>query len=124
MFKEFLSQYGFSLIYAFITAIAGYIGIAIKNLYKKYVNDKTKKEVVKNCVLMVDQIYKDLHGLDKFNMCFDNVVNVLNEKGITISELEARCLIESAVREINLDYILTIDEIETDFTDEEDYETD
>lgn len=124
MFKEFLAQYGFSLIYALITAIAGYVGIVIKNLYKRYADDKTKRDVVKNCVLAVDQLYKNLHGEEKFNMCFTSVVEILNEKGISISELEARCLIESAVREVNLDYMLIDDEEDgTDGMTEEEYET-
>lgn len=99
--KEFIETYGVSILYTILTAIAGYIGIAMKNLYNKYVNDKTKKNVVRTCVRAVEQIYKDLHGEEKLNMCIESVSEMLCEKGITISELEIRMLIEAAVNEMN-----------------------
>ena len=62
MFAEFINTYGMQLMYAVITAIAGYLGIVFKNLAKKFFNDKTKKEVAKNAVQFVEQVFKNLHG--------------------------------------------------------------
>lgn len=96
-----VAWYGATILYTILTAIAGYIGIAVKNLYEKYVNDKTKKDVVKICVKAVEQIYTDLHGEEKLNMCIDSVVSMLGVKGISVTDIEVRMLIEAAVAEFN-----------------------
>lgn len=101
MFAQFISEYGTMILYSVITAIAGYIGIVVKNLYEKYVNDQTKKDVVKTVVKGVEQIYKDLHGEEKLNKALDAASEMLGEKGITITEFELKMLIEAAVAEFN-----------------------
>jgi hypothetical protein len=101
MFAEFINQYGMQLLYAVITGIAGYIGIVIKNLCTKYINDKTKAAVAKTAVQFVEQVYKDLHGEEKLNAALSAASEMLMEKGITISDLELRVLVEAAVGEFN-----------------------
>jgi hypothetical protein len=105
MFEEFMATYGTEIIYTvlsgIITAIAGYVGIAAKNLYTKYINDKTKKDVVKTVVMGIEQIYKDLHGEEKLNKALESVSEMLCEKGINVTDFEMRMLIESAVGEFN-----------------------
>lgn len=100
-FAEFINTYGMEILYAIITAIAGYVGIVVKNLYQKYVNDSTKKAVVKTCVQAVEQIYTDLHGQDKYNKVVLSVSEMLTEKGIAITDIELKMLIEAAVGEFN-----------------------
>ena len=53
IFQEFINNYGTQILYAIFMAIAGYLGVVVKNLYQKYVNDSTKKAVVKTCVQAV-----------------------------------------------------------------------
>ena len=101
MFEEFVSTYGAEILMAVLTAIAGYIGIVVKNLYTKHINDKTKESVVKTVVQGVEQIYKDLHGDEKLNVALMTASEMLSEKGIYASELELRMLIEAAVGEFN-----------------------
>lgn len=101
MFIQFINEYGTTILYAVLTTIAGYIGIVVKNLYQKYINDKTKKDVVKTVVQSIEQIYKDLHGDDKLNKALESASEMLAIKGIEISEFELRILIESAVGEFN-----------------------
>ena len=101
MFAEFINTYGMQIMYAIITAIAGYVGIVVKNLVTKYLNDKTKKEVAKNAVQFVEQVYKNLHGEDKLAEALVAASEMLAEKGITITELELRVLVEAAVAEFN-----------------------
>lgn len=101
MFVQFINEYGTTILYAIITTIAGYIGIVVKNLYQKYVNDQTKKDVVKTVVRSIEQIYKDLHGEDKLNKALESASEMLAIKGIEISEFELRVLIEAAVGEFN-----------------------
>ena len=99
--KLFISEYGTTILYAVITAIAGYLGIVVKQLYTKYVNDKTKQAVAKTVVQAVEQIYKDLHGEEKLNKALESASEMLAEKGIAITDLELRMLIEAAVAEFN-----------------------
>lgn len=101
MFTEFINQYGMQLLYAVITGTAGYIGIVLKNLCTKYINDKTKAAVAKNAVKFVEQVYKDLHGEEKLNEAMNCASEMLAEKGITITALELRVLVEAAVAEFN-----------------------
>lgn len=99
--QEFISQYGTTILYAVLTAIAGYLGIVVKRIYEKYINDKTKQAVAKTVVQAIEQIYNDLHGDEKLNMALQSMSEMLAEKNIHISELEMRMLIESAVAEFN-----------------------
>lgn len=101
MFADFINQYGTEIMYAVITAIAGYLGVVIKNLCTKYINDKTKAAVAKTAVQFVEQVYKDLHGEEKLNEALSAASEMLTEKGINVSELEMRVLIEAAVAEFN-----------------------
>lgn len=101
MFAEFINEYGLEIMYAIVTAIAGYIGIVVKNLVAKYINDKTKQSVAKTAVQFVEQVYKNLHGQDKLNAALSAASEMLAEKGITVSDLEMHVLIEAAVSEFN-----------------------
>lgn len=100
MFAEFIAEYGTTFLYTFVTAIAGYIGVTIKNLYQKYINDRTKEKVVATVVKAVKQLYSDLNGEEKLAKAIENISEMFAEKGITASELEIRMLIESAVSEM------------------------
>lgn len=101
MFAQFVSEYGNTILYTILTAIAGAFGMIIKNLYQKYINDKTKRAVAKTCVQAVEQIYSDLHGEAKYNKCVEAMSQMLAEKGIVITDLEIKMLIEAAVGEFN-----------------------
>ena len=101
MFTQFINTYGVQILYALLTAIAGYLGIVIKNLYTKYINNKTKQDVAKSVVKFVEQVYKDLHGEEKLNAALAAATEMLAENDITVSELEMRVLIEAALAEFN-----------------------
>ena len=101
MVIEFINQYGMDILYTVVMAIAGWVGIVIKNLATKYINDKTKRDVAKTVVQFVEQVYKDLHGEDKLNAAITAASDMFAEKGIYVSELEMRVLLEAAVAEFN-----------------------
>jgi hypothetical protein len=84
-----------------LTGLFTYIGITVKNAYTKHINDKTKKDVVATVVQAVEQIYKDLHGEEKLNKAIEGASDMLTEKGIAVSEIELRYLIESSVNAFN-----------------------
>ena len=99
--KEFFATYGFEIISITITTILGYLAIALKGLFDKVINDKTKKSVAQTVVRAVEQIYKDLKGEEKLNKGIEYMTELLNEKGIKTSKTEMRLLIEDAVGEFN-----------------------
>lgn len=102
--NEFISMYGTTILYSILTALAGYLGVVVKKLYTKYINDKTKQDVAKTVVKAVEQIYKDLHGEEKYHKAMKAASDMLVEKGITISDIEMRMLIEAAVAEFNANF--------------------
>lgn len=99
--NEIFWAYVFPVIVAALTAFAGFLGAQIKGLYQKYINDKTKEAVVRTCVKAAEQLYHDLSGPEKLEKAQEGVVQMLNEKGIPISELEMNLLIEAVVSEFN-----------------------
>ena len=101
LFEQFMSQYGIEIIGTLLLALAGTLGLIAKNLATKYLNDKTKQSVAKLVVQGVEQVYKDLHGEEKLNKALEMFSDLLAEKGIKISDLEMRILLEAAVGEFN-----------------------
>lgn len=101
MSAELWSVVIWPLIGAAATAIASWIGLQVKATYEKYVNDKTKKDVVRVCVNAAEQIYHHLSGPEKLAKAQEGIVEMLNEKNIPITELEMNMLIESVVAEFN-----------------------
>ena len=97
----FLSEHGTTILQAIITALAGYLGIAVKGLYTRHINDSTKKAVARTCVEAVEQLFKDLHGKEKFNKAVEAATDMLTEKGISTTSIELQMLIEAAVSEFN-----------------------
>ena len=101
MFVEFVNQYGTTVLYTLLTAVAGYIGLVVKHYAKKWFDTREKKAVAKSAVLFVEQVYKDLHGEEKLEQAFIAAEEMLAEKGIAISSLELRVLLEAALAEFN-----------------------
>lgn len=102
VFKQFLNDYGASILYTIITALLGYIGLVVKGLLTRFANDKSKKDIVATCVRAVEQIFKDLHGKEKLDKAIEYVVYILGQKGIKASDEEIYMLIEAAVKEMNM----------------------
>ena len=82
-----------------ITAVASFIGVSIKKAYTKYVDTKTKKEIVDLTVKYIEQIYKGvmISNEDKLSKAKEKALEWLNSKGLKISDTELDILIESAV---------------------------
>ena len=96
-FADFISTYGVTILWAIITAVASVLGAFVKKKYTQYVNDKTKKDVVTTVVMAVQQLYYNLEGPEKLQKALESASEMLAEKGITVTDLELRMLIESAV---------------------------
>ncbi len=102
-FINFLSEYG--LLSAIVTGLFSALGVLLKKAYDKTIGarlkDKVKKEVAAQVVKYVEQVYKNLHGEEKLEKALEAAADMLNEKGITISDLELRVLLEAALAELN-----------------------
>lgn len=100
-FTSFISVYGPPILYTVLTAVFAWLGVKIKTLVDKYLNNKIKKDVAHTIVKATEQLYKDLHGEEKLNKALSAASSMLSEKGITVTDLELRMLIEAAVAEFN-----------------------
>lgn len=92
-----LQPYLLEVIVAILTGIATFIGTKIKKVYEERVNTETKEKVVRTVVNAVEQLYKDLDGKEKLNNAMAYASEMLESKGVKITELELRMLIESTV---------------------------
>lgn len=80
-----------------ITGVFTYVGTTIRDLYKNKMQDETKKKVAQDCVKFVQQVYEDLEGKEKFYKAVEQANQVLEGKGIYVTEAEMQMIIESAV---------------------------
>lgn len=109
MNKELFAAYVLPVIMAALAAFAGWLGTQLKKLAQKYIDNKTKESVVRTCVKAAEQLYHDLSGPEKLLKAQEGVVQMLNEKGIPISELEMNLLIEAVVSEFNYGFAKAAD---------------
>ena len=101
MFDYLMWTYGGEIIAMIVSIIFGALGFAVKNMVKKYLNNKTAQDVAKTAVLFVEQCFKELHGEEKLHAALNRASVVLSEKGIDISATEMETMIEAAVAEFN-----------------------
>lgn len=99
--NEFFSAVLLPVLAAALTALFGYLGAQLKRLYEQKCNDRTKRDVVRTAVKAAEQLYHDLDGRTKLQKAIRGATDMLNEKGVPISALELRQLIESCVCEFN-----------------------
>lgn len=101
MFAEFINIYGMEIMTAILGVIFTALGFILKSLVKKFLDDNTKLTVATLCVQFVEQVYKNLHGEEKFDAALVRAAELLAEKGIKFSAVEMETLIEAAVAEFN-----------------------
>lgn len=104
---NFLNEYGIlsMIITAVVGAVGTAIGLGVKWVYNKFIGDKikeeTKEKVAELVVRYTEQVWKDLHGEEKLDKALEAFSEMLAEKGITISDLEMRVYLESALAGFN-----------------------
>lgn len=80
-----------------ITAVLGYVGLQVKNIYQEFIQDKTKKEIVEKTVKYVEQTCKDFSCKEKKQKALEKSLEWMNERKLNVSETELEILIESTV---------------------------
>ena len=101
MFAEIINAYGAEIIGTLLLAMAGIFGMIVKNMVNKYLDTDTKRTLAKLVVQFVEQVYKDLNGVDKLREALSVLSDMLMEKKINATEMEMLVLIEAAVAEFN-----------------------
>ena len=105
MILEFINQYGYMILYAALTSIAGFLGAQIKKRIDRVTADEEKRKAVETVVKAVEQMYQDLSGREKLEKAKENILAILQSKDIAISEIEMDMLIEACVAEFNLAFL-------------------
>lgn len=101
MFKEWFAEYGFGVMASVVTALFSFFGLCIKNYIKKLNDNKVKKEDAETVVKAVEQMYSELSGSEKLIEATKALSEMLENKGIQVTDLEIRMLIEAAVAGFN-----------------------
>lgn len=112
--KEFADRYLLEFIIGILTTVAGILGAEIKRRYEEKVNNHIKKEDAEKVVKAVEQLYKNCAGEEKYRRACLYLTEILNDKGIDVSELEVKMLIESVVAEFNKAWCSTKYDFEED----------
>ena len=99
--NEFFSIVIFPALFTLVTAIMSYLGVKAKQRIDASEMEKTKKEVVEMCVKATEQLFKNATSTEKFDECAKAASEMLESKGITVTEFEIKYLIEAAIAEFN-----------------------
>lgn len=89
-----------TIIMGVFTAIATWLGTAIKKIYNNRIKNETIRTVISDCVNYVEQKSKTTSILDKYEIAKNKALNILNSKGLTITDDEIDLLIESFVNSL------------------------
>lgn len=73
------------------------LGAQLKAKYEEKVNTQVKQDVVNATVAWAQQMFYALEGEEKLSKAMTQASLILTEKGIPVSDIELRTLIESAV---------------------------
>ena len=101
LFMDFINTYGLTILYAVLTAVGAWLGTQFKNIYDRYITDKRAREIVEIAVKAVEQIYHACDGETKYAECVKAASEMLANKGIVLSDIELKMLIESTVASFN-----------------------
>lgn len=95
-----ISPYLWQILGVIVTALCSYLGLKFKTIYERKVNTETKQKIVETVVKWIEQIAKENNwtSTDKLKMAKENVIALVNQSGLTITELELNALIESACK--------------------------
>lgn len=88
------------MLYTVIMAVISYVGIFIKKFLDDTYKVLVKKETVNIVCKAVEQLYSECSGDEKLDKALSIAREMLQEKGISVGDLELRMLIECSVNSI------------------------
>ncbi len=83
------------------TVIITYVATRLKKKFEEYINTDAKQKIVKMVVNATEQLYKNLDGEQKLIKAKENIIALIKEKGLSITELEMDMMIEEVVNNFN-----------------------
>lgn len=97
MWQEIITTYLIPALFTILTGVVAWLGNKIKSLIEEKVQNEKVKEIINDVVKYTEQTSKELTSTEKFNKAMEEASEWLNSKGITISEMELKIMIEAAV---------------------------
>ena len=97
MWEEIVSTYLIPALMTILTGVATWIGTKIKKVIEEKATNEKVKDIIYDVVKYVEQTSKELTGSEKFQKSVDEATKWLNSKGIYVSDLELKIMIESTV---------------------------
>lgn len=111
-----------------ITGIGAILATSIGVITRKiinYLNDRElsqqTRDIIKTAVRATEQLYKDIHGKEKLAQAKEYALELLESKGIEISDVELNLAIHDVVLALNENKQLIFNEVLNDNTDGEVY---
>ncbi|TCJ01605.1 phage holin [Cytobacillus praedii] len=88
---------------ALINIAVGYVIVFLRK-HKVIKELEAHKELVNIAVVAIQQAYETLDGNEKFELAKDWIVSMANSKGLKITDKEIEFLIDSAVKELKVEF--------------------
>ena len=98
---KYLDGYLAQITLTIFLALAAWLGVQAKKLYKKHITTEMQQKVCRTAVQFVEQVYQDIHGPEKLQKAMERASVLLAEHGIKITEYELVTMLEAAVAEFN-----------------------
>ena len=96
-------------IVAAIFAVITWIASRVRVRLDAFLNTQEKREIARIVVRSIEQTVQSLHGQEKLAQALLYFQSLAEERGITISETEAKLLIEAEVNTMNGEGALLIE---------------
>lgn len=101
MFETIMHEYFFQILLLIVCAAAAAIGFGCRKLYKRHIDSQEKEAVAFSAAAFVEQVFHNLHGVQKMNKALETAETLLASRGIKFSAAEMKILIEAAVGQFN-----------------------
>lgn len=97
MWEEIVSTYLIPALMTILTGVVTRIGTKVKKIIEEKAKNEKIKDIIYDVVKYVEQTSKELTGSEKFELAVKKSTEWLNSKGIYVSDLELKIMIESTV---------------------------
>ena len=108
MFEYFVYSYGNEIIGLILVTMAGCLGMFVRKILNKWLQVETgridsemKISIARTAAAFVEQVWKNIHGMEKMQKALETAQELLAKKGIPFDADEMMVLIEAAVAEFN-----------------------
>lgn len=82
---------------AVLTIVAAYLGIKAKQFLEEKTSADQAKKIIETTCQYINQVYDNLDGPAKYDKAREDILKQLDEKGIKLTDLQLKVLIESTV---------------------------